>query len=82
MGSPDLRISDAHWDHEPFLQKLLIHNETIFRFMESGHLQLSDAHWDHEPNPISRSSRGLPAVARRAQAGNEALIFFPTNALG
>jgi len=24
---------DAHWDHEPFLQKLLIHNETIFRFM-------------------------------------------------
>jgi hypothetical protein len=37
MGSFDLRISDAHWDHEPFLQKLLIHNETIFRFMESFH---------------------------------------------
>ena len=23
-----------HWGHEPFVQKLLIHNETIFRFME------------------------------------------------
>jgi len=41
------------------------------RFPESKHLQLSDAQWDLEPNPISRSSRG-----------NEALIFFPENALG
>ena len=70
MESFDLRISDAHWGHEPFVQKLLIHNETIFRFMESFHLLLH-AHWDHESNPISRSSRG-----------HEALIFFPENALG
>jgi len=44
-------------------------------FMGRTDLRISDAHWGHEPNPISRSSRGLPAVARRAQAGNEALIF-------
>ena len=49
MESLDLRISDVNWGHEPFLQKLLIHNETIFRFMERTDLQLLDAHWDHEP---------------------------------
>ena len=48
MGSPDLRISDAHWGHEPFLQKLLIHKETIFRFMGSPDLRISDGHWGHE----------------------------------
>jgi len=40
-------------------------------FMGRTDLQLLDAHWAHEPNPISRSSRG-----------NEALIFFPEDALG
>ena len=33
-------------------------------------LRISDVNWAHEPNPISSSSRG-----------NEALIFFPENAL-
>ena len=40
MGRTDLQLLDAHWDHEPFLQKLLIHNETIFRFMGSFHLHV------------------------------------------
>ena len=39
MESLDLRISNVNWTHEPFLQKLLIHNETIFRFMGSFDLR-------------------------------------------
>ena len=63
MGRTDLQLLDAHWGHEPLLQKLLIHKETIFRFMESLHLLLH-THWDLEPF-VSEDAPVFPLSAFR-----------------
>ena len=63
MGRTDLQLLDAHWDPEPFLQKLLIHNETIFRFMEALDL-LMHANWNLEL--LCSHANGVAGNQRRA----------------